>query len=145
MADASDGLGSSLSLGLAHDVFALPLLLLSASLCSFALPLLQCQQFNPASASATSPRPSLTKVGPSVPRTFIRLRLWCYAKSQDLRYQPFPPSLCAALSGTMKTLICQECLLQLLCMLCIYCNLLGKMMLSHCSLHRFPNWSAAEQ
>ena len=50
VADASDGPHSSLSLGLAHDVFALPLL--------------QCQRFNPASASATPPLwPSLTKVG----------------------------------------------------------------------------------
>ena len=51
VADASDGPGSSLSLGLAHDVFALPLL--------------HCQRFNPASASATPPPlwPSLTKVG----------------------------------------------------------------------------------
>ena len=47
-------------------------------------------------------------------------------------FSPEPsPCLCAALCGTMKALRCprKKCLLQLLCMLCIYCNLLGKMML----------------
>ena len=135
VADASDGPGSSLSLGLAHDVFALPLL--------------HCQRFNPASASATPPPlwPSLTKVGllratDIHPTATLMLRQ--VARPAPSTISPLLP-LCAALSGTMKALRCEECLLQLLCMLCIYCNLLGKMMLSHCSLHRFPNWSAAEQ
>ena len=118
MADASDGPHSSLSLGLAHDVFALPL---------------HCQRLN----SAATPLAFFDKSGPSVRATDIHLTATLIHSqvprpATDINYF----NLCAALSGhTMKALRCEECLLQLLSRFCIHCNLLGKMMFSLAIVH----------
>ena len=82
MADASDGPHSSLSLGLAHDVFALPL---------------HCQRLN----SAATPLAFFDKSGPSVRATDIHLTATLIHSqvprpATDINYF----NLCAALSGS---------------------------------------------
>ena len=136
MADASDGPDSSLSLGLAHDVFPLPLHYALCQLCATpptffdkSGPFEPCHEHSSDCDSDPKPGPGTGRDGGGGAATGIN-------------YFNFPTFALPYRARTMKASRCEECLLQPLCRFCIYCYLLGKMMLTlHCSLHPFPNWS----